>query len=146
MEEQKTVSITVGRMAECLHGEIMNSPDRASESIGSLMVGAMGVEPTPVYFGQRAEKAVITRGDRSDIQLGALETSIKCLVLTGGIRPIPMVVQRAEEKGVPIIVVGNDTPATLSELESCFGQVAAGAEVVEEGESAAVAAEEPTSD
>lgn len=120
MEEQKP-SVSISELAECLQGEIINCSEQSGDLVESLMVGAMCVDPAPLYFDTKSNKAVITRGDRADIQLGALETSTKCLILTGGTRPIPSVMQRAEETKVPIIVVDKDTPTTLAELDKCLG-------------------------
>ncbi len=120
-EERKPAGISISELANCIQGEILNSPEKSGEIVENLMVGAMCVDPAPLYFNLKPAKAVITRGDRADIQLGALETSTKCLILTGGTKPLPDVMQRAEEEGVPILLVEKDTPATLSELERGLG-------------------------
>ena len=124
MEDHKPAGISINQLANCLQSEILNSSDKSEEVIENLMVGAMCVDPAPLYFGLRSNKAVITRGDRADIQLGALETSIKCLILTGGSKPLPIVLGRAEEKAVPILLVEKDTPSILAELEQVLGQLA----------------------
>ena len=117
MEDRRSLALNVGELAELIQGEILNCPEQSGELVENLMVGAMCVDPAPHYFNLKSDKAVITRGDRADIQLGALETPTKCLILTGGAKPLPNILQRAEEKQVPIIVVEKDTAATLSELE-----------------------------
>ena len=122
-EERKPAGISISELANCIQGEILNSPEQSGEIVENLMVGVMCVDPAPLYFNLKPDKAVITRGNRADIQLGALETSTKCLILTGGTKPLPDVMQRAEEKGVPILLVEKDTPATLSELERGLGQL-----------------------
>ena len=123
MGNRGSLAISVGELAKFVQGEILNCSEQSGELVENLMVGAMCVDPAPLYFNLRADKAVITRGDRADIQLGALETPTKCLILTGGIKPLPSILQRAEEKRVPIIVVGKDTPTTLSELEESLSRV-----------------------
>ena len=122
MEERKPSTVSIGELAEYIQGEILNCPEQSGELVENLMVGAMCVDPAPLYFDIKPNKAVITRGDRADIQLGALETSTKCLILTGGIKPIPSVMQRAEETKVPIIMVEKETPATLADLETGLGR------------------------
>ena len=117
MEKRKPASVRISELANCVHGEILSCTEKAEELVESLMVGVMCVDPSPLYFNQKSNKAVITRGDRYDIQLGALETSTKCLILTGGTKPRPNIIQRAEEKGVPVLLVEKDTPATLEKLE-----------------------------
>lgn len=122
MQNRKPSAISIGKLAECVQGEFLNCPEKSDELVESLMVGAMCVDPTPLYFGIKSDKAVITRGDRADIQLGALMTSTKCLICTGGIKPISSVMQRAEDLKVPVILVSKDTPATLNDLEQGLGQ------------------------
>jgi len=114
-------SITVKDLAEGLNGEIICATDRADELVESMMVGAMGQEQALRLFRKQANKVVITGGDRSDIQLAALETPTKSLILTGGNRPSPLVLGHAEEIGVPIILVDYDTATTVEMVEAAIG-------------------------
>ena len=116
-------SITVGQLAEALQGEIICRPDLANELVENLMVGAMSVDASLAYFRRKLNKAVITGGDRPDIQLAALETSTRALVLTGNFYPNPLIVSRAEEAGVPIILVKHDTLTTVQLSEQAFEQI-----------------------
>ena len=120
-EGQPRPILSVGELAKHLEGEILNCPERSEELIESLMVGALSVDSGLDYFGRKTNKAVITRGDRPDIQMAALETSTKCLILTGNISPMPIVLHRAKEKGIPIIVVKEDTLSTLRRIEEAIG-------------------------
>jgi BioD-like phosphotransacetylase family protein len=67
--------------------------------------------------------AVVTGGDRADIQLAALETSTQCLILTGHLAPQPFIVSRAEDLEIPILSVDLDTLATVEIIDRAFGQV-----------------------
>ncbi len=119
--EEANDAITVGSIAQCINGELLNSPEKTGEVIESFMVGAMCVDPSPLYFGIKPNKAVITRGDRPDIQLGALETSTKCIVVTGGTKPVSSVLQRAEQQEIPMLLVEKDTLTILKQLEDGLG-------------------------
>lgn len=114
-------SITVNDLAEGLNGNIICAADKGDELIESMMVGAMGQEQALRLFRRQANKVVITGGDRSDIQLAALETPTKSLILTGGNRPSPLVLGHAEEIGVPIILVDYDTATTVEMVEAAIG-------------------------
>ncbi|MFH1149348.1 MAG: phosphotransacetylase family protein [Actinomycetota bacterium] len=114
-------SITVDDLAAGLNGRIICAQDRGDELIESMMVGAMGQEQALRLFRKQANKVVITGGDRSDIQMAALETPTKSLILTGGHRPSPLVLGQAEEMGVPIIMVEHDTATTVEMVESAIG-------------------------
>jgi len=65
---------------------------------------------------------VITGGDRSDIQLAALQTSTNCLILTGNLHPQDMIKGVAQEMGVPIVVSKYDTLTTIEIVEGFFGK------------------------
>jgi BioD-like phosphotransacetylase family protein len=85
-----------------------------------MLVGAMSVESALTYFRRKPNKAVITGGDRADIQLAALETSTRSLVLTGNLYPNPVVLNRAEELGVPVLLTSLDTLSAVEIIERYF--------------------------
>jgi uncharacterized protein len=76
--------MNISEIREVLGVEIISCEDRREEAVENFMVGAMNVESALKHFRSLANKTVITGGDRIDIQLGALETPIKVLILTGG--------------------------------------------------------------
>jgi BioD-like phosphotransacetylase family protein len=121
-QERLLLSVSVGDLAEFLSGEILCRDDRVDELVEHLMVGAMSVDSALTYFRRKPNKAVITGGDRPDIQLAALETSTKCLILTGNLRPSPIIMGRAEEVGVPMILVRQDTLSAVEVIERFFGK------------------------
>ena len=114
-------SITVADLSVGLNGEIICAKDKGEELVESMMVGAMGQEQALRLFRKQTNKVVITGGDRSDIQLAALETPTKAMILTGGHRPSPLVLGQAEDIGVPIILVEHDTAKTVEMVESAIG-------------------------
>jgi BioD-like phosphotransacetylase family protein len=121
-QERLLMSISVGQLADCLRGEIVCAPEASEELVEYLMVGAMNVDSALTYFRRKPNKAVITGGDRADIQLAALETSTKCLILTGNLYPSPLILGRAEEVGVPVILTKQDTLTTVEIIEQFFGK------------------------
>lgn len=114
-------SITVRDLSRALNGRIVCAEDRGDELIETMMVGAMGQEQALRLFRKQANKVVVTGGDRSDIQLAALETPTRALVLTGGHHPSPLVLGQSEETGVPIIIVDYDTATTVEMVEAAIG-------------------------
>jgi BioD-like phosphotransacetylase family protein len=115
--------VSVGELIDHLGGQLIGKREWCEKTVDSLMIGAMGAEASLSFFRRRANKAVITGGDRSDLQLAALETSTNALVLTGNIRPAFQVIDRAEERQVPIILVPDDTLTTVDRSEKLFGRV-----------------------
>ena len=82
----------------------------------------MDVESALKYFRKTPNKAVITGGDRADIQMAALETSTRCLILTGNLYPSPAVIRRAEELDVPVLLTDMDTLSTVETTGEYFGR------------------------
>jgi hypothetical protein len=116
-------SIGVGELVNQLEAEILCCPDRMDVLVEDFVIGAMNVNSALKYFRKSDHKAVITGGDRTDIQLAALETYTLCLILTGKLPLDRRVRSRAEELEVPILSVDLDTFATIKRIERVFGQV-----------------------
>ncbi len=121
-EDRFLMSVSVKELAEALEAEIVTRPDKGEELVQNLMVGAMTADVALSYFRQKPNKAVITGGDRSDIQLAALQTSTNCLILTGNLHPQDMIKGVAQEMGVPIVVSKYDTLTTIEIVEGFFGK------------------------
>lgn len=121
-EERFLMSVSVDELAQALEAEILTRADKGGELVENLMVGAMTGDVALSYFRQKPHKAVITGGDRTDIQLAALQTSTKCLILSGNLQPQEMIKAVAEEVGVPIIVSKYDTLTTIEIVEGFFGK------------------------
>jgi BioD-like phosphotransacetylase family protein len=121
-EDRTLFTLTVGELAEHIQGEILNSAEKSVELVENFMLGAMCVDPGPEYFGRKANKAVVVRGERPDMQLAALETSIRCLVLSGNTAPIPPVLYGAQDKEIPIILTKGDTIATVMSIEDALSK------------------------
>jgi BioD-like phosphotransacetylase family protein len=83
----------------------------------------MNVESSLRYFRRMPNKAVITGGDRSDIQLAALETASKCVVLTGDLRPNSRVLTRSQELRIPLLLAREDTLTVVDKIERLLGRV-----------------------
>ncbi|MCL4543226.1 MAG: DRTGG domain-containing protein [Chloroflexi bacterium] len=113
-------AVTVGELARELGGTFIVGEELAEELVERLMIGAMNPEHAVSYFQRQANKAVITGGDRPDIQLAALETSTRCLILTGYFPPAPEVIERAKEKNVAIMSVPLDTLTAVEEAQDVF--------------------------
>jgi BioD-like phosphotransacetylase family protein len=125
--QEELQAISVGELAEVLNGEFLTLPEKRNILIEHLVVGAMSAEKAlPRIRRIAGTKAVITGGDRADIQLVALESATKCLVLTGYLRPVPEVLRRAEEVGVPVLLVRGNTMEAVEAVETVLGKTRLG--------------------
>jgi BioD-like phosphotransacetylase family protein len=116
-------AVPVRAIAESLGAKILCCEDKLDELVERLMIGAMNMDTAIRHFRRTPNKAVITGGDRADIQLAALETSTKCLILTGDLYPNDVILGRAQEKNVPVLVVRSDTLQAVEQCESLFGHL-----------------------
>lgn len=119
-ENRILVAPTVGELAEMVHGELISNTDDSAELVENIMLGGMSVDSGLEYMSHKVNKAVIVRNERSDMQLAALETSTRCLVITGSSAPRPIIVARAKEKSIPIILTGDDISTITTSIEAAL--------------------------
>lgn len=126
-EDRLLYALTVGELAENLHGKLLNSAEKSGELVENVMAGAMTLSPGPLYFGRKERKAAVIRSDRPDMQLAALETPTKCLIVAGDAEIFSAVMHGAQTREVPVISVKGDIAATIAGIDealskSRFGQ------------------------
>jgi len=120
-EDTALLAPTIAELAGYINGEIVSNAEQSGGLVENLMLGAMSVDSGLDYFGSKDNKAAIIRGERPDMQMAALETSTRCLVLTGDTAPQPVVLSRAEDKNVPIILTADDNSTVADKIEDALG-------------------------
>ncbi len=122
-EDRILFAITVGELADSIQGKLLNSADKSTELVENFMLGAMVVDSGLDYFGRKSNKAAVLRQDRPDMQLAALETSTRCLVLSGSKEPpIYNVLEKAENRGIPIISTENTIIDLVASIEDALSK------------------------
>lgn len=111
-------SITVKELADKLGGRIISMRSKGDRVVKSFLIGTMQLENFMTHFKKNKEAAIIVGGDRSDVQLVALEGNSPCLILTGNIYPNDIILTRSEVLGTPIIVVRDDTFTVARKVEN----------------------------
>lgn len=122
-------SISIKHLNEILNGRVLCCEDKLDAFVENFSIGAMDVDSALSRFSRIPNKAVITGAHRSDIQLAAMETSTRCIILTGGLYTNDVVIGKAQSKGIPIISVADDTFTVVDRIESLMGK----ARIREEG-------------
>ncbi len=115
-------AVTVRQLVDILNGKVLCCEDRLDEFVENFSVGAMDVDSALAYFRRTPNKAVITGAHRSDIQLAAMETSTRCIILTGGLTSNDVVIGKARATGIPIISVVDDTFTAIDKIEVRMGK------------------------
>lgn len=117
-EDHLLNAIRVGDLAQRLGGKIISVPGKQDAIVENFLIGTMQVENFMIHFKKRKNSAVLVGGDRSDLQLVALEGKCPCLILTGNLYPNDIILSRSEVLGVPLIVVREDTYTVAKKMET----------------------------
>jgi BioD-like phosphotransacetylase family protein len=125
-EERSLAALTVTELIEVLDAEVLTRNCDLEAMVETLTVGAMTADVALHRFREYSNKAVITGGDRTDIQLAALETSTTCLILTGNLQPSQLIIKQAEDFGVSVLLVRDNTMETVEAIEQVFGKTRLG--------------------
>ncbi len=116
-EDRRLLGVAVREIAAHLDGRFLLGEDEgADELVEHFLVGGWMMDEGTRYFETRTDKAVVIRGDRPDLQMSALATPTKALVLTNGIEPIEYVLYEAQEEETCLVVVDQDTISTMEAL------------------------------
>ncbi len=117
--------IIVEDVVDILGANLLTGEKGLERRIDKVFIGAMSTESALSYLRRYANKAIITGGDRVDMQLAALETSTSCLILTGGIYPSPQVIAKAEKLNIPVMLVSEDTFSASKRFENITAKIEA---------------------
>ena len=116
-------SVSVRELQQILNGQFLFGAEHETDLIEKFFIGAMNADKAIEYFKKFKNKAIIVGGDRPDIILAALETSTSCVVLTGGLYPNDILLAKAEEKKIPMILVKEDTYSTVQKVDKLLGRL-----------------------
>jgi len=115
-------AIKVNDLAERLGGKIISAHHKADRVVENFLIGTMQVENFLTHFMRHKNSAIIVGGDRSDVQLVALEGSCPCLILTGNLYPNDIILTRSEVLQTPIIMVREDTFSVAKKMENILSR------------------------
>jgi len=121
-EDKMLLAFTVGELAGYLNGEIINNSEKSDELVENIMLGAMTADAGPLYFDRKTNKAVILRSERPDMQMAALETTTRAMVLSGDTEPHQSVRYQAESKKVPLITTKENILPIITDIEEAFSK------------------------
>lgn len=110
---------SVSTVADRLFARVIAGEHGLEGRIRTAVIGAMSASAAMSDPRIRSQdKLVITSGDRSDMILAVLSAGgTSAVVLTNNIVPPPNVVARADEMGVPLLLVPKDTYETALQVE-----------------------------
>ena len=118
------VSNTVDQIAQHLDGEYVFDGDGKDSLILNVLIGGIVLDWSVHYYSSKENVIALIRGDRPDLQLGAMQSggNVKSIVLTKGIKPIEYVVYEAKKQEIPLISVKSDTHETAQMISKLVGK------------------------
>ncbi len=116
-EDRTLVGVSMADLAEGLGAKVLINPDRLDNLAENFMLGAMTLESGKLYFGRKANKVAIIRGERPDMMLAAMHTSTAGIITTGEYAPSDQTMLEAEVKKIPIIAVRRTTAEVAAAVE-----------------------------
>ncbi|MGC9529486.1 MAG: DRTGG domain-containing protein [Candidatus Bipolaricaulaceae bacterium] len=122
--DRRLRTVRLQEVLDALGGEVVVQGDPSAE-VERFLIGAMGGEAALRYLRRiPGQLAVVTGGDRADIQAAALTSPrVRALILSGGLRPERAVLARAADRGVTVAVVPQDTMTAAETAEHLVGRV-----------------------
>ena len=116
-QDLKLRTVGTHEIARRLGGRLLTD-ESVEQEVRHFVIGAMGPEASLRSFRRTPELAVITGGDRTEIQRAALEVaSLRGLILTGSHRPTREILDEANERQIPVILAGQSTMVTATLCE-----------------------------
>jgi len=115
-------SVGVNDLATHLGADVVVGKGALKGFVEDFLVGGMQVDKFITYLLKKPDAGIIVGGDRTDIQLVAIENRVKCLILSGSLYPNNTIIARAEANEVPILVARDDTYTVAKKIEGIVGE------------------------
>ena len=113
-DNRYSISNTIDQFAQHLGGEYVFDSSKKNELILNVLIGGIVLDWSVHYYSSKESVLAVIRGDRPDLQLGAMQSggNVKAIVLTKDIKPIEYVIYEAKKQEIPLISVKTDTHET----------------------------------
>ncbi len=137
-EDRLLAGPSVRELAEALRASRLVQDSDEDEAVEFVMLGPISADPGQPYFLQHGSKAVLNRFDKMDLHLAALATEPACLILTGGQRPSPYLLDRVAggDSGVTVLLAPESTVRAMEVVDELYTRTrfAGGRKIARAGE------------
>jgi BioD-like phosphotransacetylase family protein len=121
-QDRHLAAPTVREISPALEGDLSGDEDLFDEASRDLVIGPVSAHEGMDYFRKYPDKTVVSRHDRIDIALGALDYEPLCLILSGGEPTLPYVAQRAERESFALITTPLSTVEAVAAIGPLYGE------------------------
>ena len=120
-QDRHLAAPTVREITPALDGGLSGDAELFDEASRDLVIGPVSAHEGMDYFRKYPDKTVVSRHDRIDIALGALDYEPLCLILSGGEPTLPYVAQRAERESFALITTPLSTVEAVAAIGPLYG-------------------------
>lgn len=106
-------------LADRLFAKTIATEDDLNRTVKNIFIGNMSVDTAlqnPSF--QEDDKVVITRGDRGDMMIAAMESDAIAVILTNNIMPSSNLIARAKQLNIPLLLVSADIYDIARQIEN----------------------------
>jgi hypothetical protein len=110
---------SVSYLSERLFAKVVTGEDHLNRTVKNIFIGAMSVNAALQQPLLKKEGILmITGGDRTDMNLVALDYQVTGIILTNNVVPPSHIISKATERKVPMLMVPYDTYETGRRIDS----------------------------
>jgi hypothetical protein len=120
-EDRTLAGPSVDDIRAALRAEVLYDAGNGAEGVRDVVVAPVYTDPARPHFARYESKAILTPFNKTDLQLAAVESGAACLVITGGGRPSPYVLDRVQHDAVTVLVAPGGTVASVAALSGVWG-------------------------
>ncbi|PKN34375.1 MAG: hypothetical protein CVU61_09385 [Deltaproteobacteria bacterium HGW-Deltaproteobacteria-19] len=110
--------LSAHHLADRLFAKVLSGEEHLNRSIENILVMPTDLSDArehPLFSSPG--KLVITSGDRSDLIAAALDGDTSCVLLTGSIKPPADLMTRAQDLGIPMLLVSMDLVSAAKKID-----------------------------
>ena len=105
-------------LADRMFAKVLAGESGLNRQVRNIIVGSMGADSamkSPLFQGHH--QVVIASGDRCDLILTSLENNVAAVILSNNIVPSSVILAKAENMGIPLLLVSTDTHQTAKQID-----------------------------
>lgn len=110
---------SAGYLAERMFAKVLAGESGLNRQVRNVVVGSMGTDAAmKSSMFQDHHQVLIASGDRSDLILTSLENNAAAVILTNNIVPSPFILCKADNLGIPLLLVSTNTNETSKQINT----------------------------
>jgi BioD-like phosphotransacetylase family protein len=121
-EDRALAAPNVEDIRQALAADVMYEGDNFRLPVQEVLVAPVYTDGFKLHLRRfEASKAVLAPSYKTDLLLAAIEADAACVVMTGGHRPSPYVLDRVQGQPTTLLLAQQQTPAAVAAMSDVWG-------------------------